>query len=207
MRRVFVRTRKPSFLAVAGLAALALAASACGTASNSSSGSGGPVSLNNGLQGLNPGTGSPQKGGTLNLLGTGDIDFMDPNISYYTIGNLGQRPWIRGLYAYPATPGKTTDSEPDLATGPPVVSNGGKTFKVTIRSGAQWDTTPFSPVTGADAVIGLKRSCNPAEPFGGLPDFESLILGLSDFCNGFSKVAPTAAAIKAYIDTHNISGV
>ncbi len=200
-----MRTRKRSFLAVAGLAALTLVASACGT-SNSGSSSG-PVSLNNGLQGLNPGTGSPQKGGTLNLLGVGDVDFMDPNISYYSIGELAQRMWIRGLYAYPATPGNTTAPAPDLATGMPVISNGGKTYTVTIRSGAEFDTTPFTPVTGADELIGVKRSCNPAEPFGGLPDFEGLIVGMAQFCQGFSSVAPTAPAIKSYIDTHQISGV
>jgi peptide/nickel transport system substrate-binding protein len=201
-----MRTRKRSFLAVAGLVALALAASACAS-NSSSSGSGGSVSLNNGLQGLNPGTGSPQKGGTLNMLGTGDVDFMDPGVSYYTIGYLGQRPWIRGLYAYPAIAGKTTDPEPDLATAMPVVSNGGKTYKITIRSGAQWDTTPFKPVTAADAVIGLKRACNPSQPFGGLPDFEGLIVGMTTFCTGFANVQPTATAIKSYIDSHQISGV
>jgi peptide/nickel transport system substrate-binding protein len=200
-----MRTRKRSFLAVAGLAALALGASACGSSTTGSST--GSVSLNNGLQALNPGTGAPVKGGTLNMAGIGDVDFMDPNISYYTIGYLGQRMWIRGLYAYPATPGQTTDPEPDLATAMPVVSNGGTTYTVTIRSGAQFDTTPFSPVTGADELIGLKRSCNPVQPFGGLPDFENLIAGMASFCAGFANVAPTAAAMKAYIDTHQISGV
>jgi peptide/nickel transport system substrate-binding protein len=200
-----MRTRKRSFLAVAGLAALALAASACGSSNSGSSG--GPVSLNNGLQALNPGTGTPVTGGTLNLLGIGDVDFMDPNISYYSIGELSQRMWIRGLYAYPATPGQTTTPAPDLATGMPVISNGGTTYTVTIRSGAQFDTTPFSPVTGADELIGLKRSCNPAEPWGGLPDFINLIVGMAAFCQGFANVSPTAPAMKAYIDTHQISGV
>jgi peptide/nickel transport system substrate-binding protein len=200
-----MRTRKRSFLAVAGLAALALSASACGT-SNSGSSSG-SVSLNNGLQGLNPGTGAPQKGGTLNMLGVGDVDFMDPNISYYSIGYLGLRMWARGLYAYPAVPGNTNTPAPDLATAMPVVSNGGKTYTITIRSGAQFDTTPFSPVTGADELIGLKRSCNPSQPFGGLPDFEGLIVGMISFCQGFASVSPTASAIKNYIDTHQISGV
>jgi peptide/nickel transport system substrate-binding protein len=200
-----MRTRKRSFLAVAGLAALALGASACGSSTTGSAS--GPVSLNNGLQALNPGSGAPVKGGTLNMLGVGDVDFMDPNISYYTIGYLGQRMWIRGLYAYPATPGQTTTPEPDLATAMPVVSNGGTTYTVTIRSGAQFDTTPFTPVTGADELIGLKRSCNPAQPFGGLPDFENLIVGMASFCAGFANVSPTAAAMKSYIDTHQISGV
>jgi peptide/nickel transport system substrate-binding protein len=182
-------------------------AAGCGSSSSSGAPSSSGVSLSSGVQGLNPGTGTPQRGGTLNLLGIGDVDYMDYNISYYTIGYLGERMWVRGLYAYPAIPGKTTAPAPDLATAAPVVSNGGKTYTVTIRSGAQWDTTPVSPVTAADAVIGLKRACNPAQPFGGLPDFITLIKGYAAFCAGFAKVKPTAPAMKAYIDGTNISGV
>ena len=141
------------------------------------------------------------------MLGVGDVDYMDPNISYYSIGYLGQRPWIRGLYAYPAIPGKTTTPAPDLATALPAVSNGGKTYTMTIRSGAMWDTSPARQVTAADAVLGLKRSCNPVQPFGGLPDFESLIAGYAQFCSGFANAGHTASAIKSYIDAHQISGV
>ncbi len=35
-----------------------------------------------------PAEGEPQIGGTLNLLGAGDVDHMDPNVSYYSIGYL-----------------------------------------------------------------------------------------------------------------------
>jgi peptide/nickel transport system substrate-binding protein len=202
--------RKPRLAAVAVLAAVAMVAAACGSSgSSSTSGKGAGVSLDNGLQALNPGTGAPQRGGTLNMLGTGDVDFMDYNISYYTIGYLGQRMWVRGLYAYPAIPGQTTAPAPDLATDAPAVSNGGLTYTVTIRSGAQWNTTPPTPVTAADAVLGLKRACNPVQPFGGLPDFINLIKGYAAFCSGFSadKAATTVAGLKKYINTHNISGV
>jgi peptide/nickel transport system substrate-binding protein len=203
-----MRKRTRGYAAVVGLAALALVVAACGGSSTkTSSGSSSSSSSAEGLQGLNPGTGTPQKGGTLNMLGQGDVDYMDYNISYYTIGYLGQRPWVRGLYAYPAIPGKTTSVAPDLATGLPTVSNGGKTYSVTIRTGADWNTTPARQVTAADALLGLKRSCNPAQPFGGLPDFESLIVGYATFCNGFAKAAPTVAGIKAYVDAHQISGV
>ena len=41
------------------------------------------------------------------MLGAGDVDFMDYNVSYYTVGNLGLRLWARDLYAYPAIPGQT----------------------------------------------------------------------------------------------------
>jgi peptide/nickel transport system substrate-binding protein len=204
-----MRKRSKAFASSVGLVAAVSVIAACSSGSSSSGGSGnsGSTSLSSGTQGINPGSGSPKTGGTLNMLGTGDVDFMDPNVSYYTIGYLGQRPWIRGLYAYPATPGKTTSPAPDLATAPPVVSNGGKTYTVTLRTGAMWDTSPAREVTTADAILGLKRSCNPVQPFGGLPDFESLISGYAQFCSGFAKAGQTAAAIKSYIDAHQISGV
>jgi peptide/nickel transport system substrate-binding protein len=203
-----MRRRTRGFAAAVGLAVLALVAAACGGSSGStSSGTSSSGSQTFGLQALNPG-GTPTKGGTLNMLGQGDVDYMDYNVSYYTIGALGQRPWLRLLYAYPATPGKTTTVVPDLATSMPVVSNGGKTYKVTIRTGAMWDSSPPRQVTAADALLGLKRDCNPTQPFGGLPDFEALIVGYQSFCNGFAKVPSTSvSAIKKYIDTHQISGV
>src|SRR5450755_4093944 len=208
-RRVSMRKRSKAFASSVGLVAAVSVIAACSSGSSSSGGSGGSgsTSLSSGTQGLNPGSGTPQSGGTLNMLGTGDVDFMDYNISYYLIGNLGQRPWIRGLYAWPAIPGKTTTAAPDLATALPTVSNGGKTYTMTIRSGAMWNTSPARQVTAADAVLGLKRSCNPVQPFGGLPDFESLIVGYAQFCSGFAKAGQTASAIKSYIDANQISGV
>jgi peptide/nickel transport system substrate-binding protein len=203
-----MRKRTRGFAAAAGLAVLALVAAACGGSSGTtSSGNSSSGSQTFGLQALNPG-GTPKSGGTLNMLGQGDVDFMDYNVSYYTIGSLAQRPWLRLLYAYPATPGKTTTVVPDLATALPTITNGGKTYKVTIRTGAMWDSSPPRQVTAADALLGLKRSCNPTQPFGGLPDYEALVVGLHSFCDGFAKVPSTSvSAIKKYIDTHQISGV
>jgi peptide/nickel transport system substrate-binding protein len=208
-----MRTRTRGSLVIASLAVLAMTAAACGGSSKTGGAPGGSTignnSISNGIQGLNPGTGAPVKGGTLNMLGNGDVDWVDYNASYYSIGYLLQRMYLRGLYAYPAVPGKVTTVAPDLATALPVVSNGGKTYTVTIRSGAQWNTTPARQITGADAVLGLKRACNPTPTrFGGLPDFVNLIVGYAQFCAGFAKVSPTSiSAIKAYIDSHNISGV
>ncbi|HEX9357696.1 MAG TPA: ABC transporter substrate-binding protein [Streptosporangiaceae bacterium] len=204
-----MRIRTRGYAAAVGVAALALVVAACGGSSGGGSTSGtSSGSQTFGLQGVNPGSGTPTKGGTLNMLGQGDVDYMDYNISYYTIGALAQRPWLRLLYAYPATPGKTITVVPDLATALPTVSNGGKTYTVTIRTGAMWDSSPPRQVTAADALLGLKRDCNPTQPFGGLPDFEGLIVGYQAFCNGFAKVSGTSvSAIKKYVDTHQISGV
>jgi peptide/nickel transport system substrate-binding protein len=145
------------------------------------------------------------------MLGSGDVDYMDPNVSYYSIGYLGLRMWTRQLFTYPAEKGSTTTAVPDLAASMPTAGNGisadGKTYTITLRSGVKWNTSPARDVTAADVVRGVKRTCNPAQPFGGLPDYESLIAGMQSFCDGFAKVGQTAAAMKAYMDGHDISGV
>jgi peptide/nickel transport system substrate-binding protein len=191
---------------------LVVVLAACGS-SSSSTGTGGG--------GGNSGGGATaQRGGTLNMLGAGDVDFMDPNLSYFTTGYLGLRMWSRQLYSYPAINGQSTKAVPDLATAAPVISADGKTYKVTLKQGVKWDTSPARQITAADVVRGVERQCNPAQPFGGLPDYESLIVGMASFCgtapdpkshnpgSGFAAVAGTStAAIAAYMKSHSISGV
>jgi peptide/nickel transport system substrate-binding protein len=150
---------------------------------------------------------APQPGGTLNMLGAGDVDYMDPNISYYSIGYLAHRLWSRQLYTYPGDEANNTKAVPDLATGPAEVSADGLAVTVAIREGAQWNTSPARQVTAADVVRGVKRTCNPAQPFGGLPDYLDLIDGFASFCDGFAKVKPEAADIASYINKTDVSGL
>ena len=150
---------------------------------------------------------TPKTGGTLYMLGNGDVDYMDPNVTYYTVGQLNVRMWSRFLMSYPSVEGKTTQISPDLAVAPPKVTNGGLDYSFTIRKGAMWATTPPRQVTAADAVLGLKRSCNPVKPTAALADYEALVAGLTQFCTAFSKVKPEVGAIAAFIKSHNISGV
>ncbi|QIM20967.1 ABC transporter substrate-binding protein [Phycicoccus sp. HDW14] len=155
--------------------------------------------------------GAPVSGGTLNMLGSGDVDYMDPNASYYSTGYTALRMWSRQLFTYPAVEGKTTTAVPDLAEAVPTEGRGisadGKTYTITLRDGAMWDTEPARAVTAGDFVRGVKRTCNPVQPFGGLPDYESLIEGFSAYCAGFAKVQPTAAAIAAYVNGHDVAGL
>lgn len=158
-------------------------------------------------------TGTPVVGGTLNMLGAGDVDYMDPNISYYSVGYLNLRMWSRQLFTYPADPGgKNTAPVADLATTIPTAANGGisadgKTYTIKIRPGAQWNTSPARQVTAADMVLGVKRTANPVQPFGGTPDFANLIVGYKAFADGFTKVAKTPAAIADYINKTPLPGV
>lgn len=153
--------------------------------------------------------GTPISGGTLNVLGTGDVDdALDTNIGYTPVDSLAYMLYSRSLYSYPSIECQTFQLAPDLATAAPVVSDGGLKYAVTIRSGAMWDTDPPRQVTAADVVRGVKRSCNPTESFPGQADFSGILVGYQQFCSAFESVSPTsAAAQKAYIDSHNIAGV
>jgi len=146
-------------------------------------------------------------GGTLNILSSSDTDYLDPNVTYYALGYQFQEPFNRSLYTYNPVEGQQTNVVPDLATAAPQVSSDGKTVTVTLRQGVFWNTSPKRAVTADDVVRGVKTACNPAQPFGGLPDFNFLIEGYTKFCDGFSKVAPTAAAIAKYTDDTSLPGV
>jgi len=207
-----MRTRSRGVAALAGIAALATVATACG---GSSSGGNGPTPGSSSSAASNTGFtkyatnagGTPAKGGTLNVLGTSDTDYLDPNITYYSLGYAFVRQWSRQLYTYPAQLGHTTDVVPDIATAMPDISSDGLTYKITIKDGVKWNTSPARQVTAADVVRGTKTTCNSAQPFGGLPDFDFLIEGMTQFCKGFANVQPTAAAIAHYTDSTNLPGV
>ncbi len=163
--------------------------------------------------------GKPVKGGTLNMLGVGDVDYMDPNISYYSGGYLGLRLWSRQLFTFAAKEGATDKPALDLATEFPSKDNGGissdgKTYTIKMRDNVNWNTTPARPVTAQDFVRGVKRTCNPIQPFGGTTDFDFLIVGYKKFCDDFS--APysatgakpaTPAAVAKYIEDTPLPGV
>jgi peptide/nickel transport system substrate-binding protein len=157
-------------------------------------------------------TANAVKGGTLNMLGTSDVDYMDPNVSYYSIGNLSMRMWARQLFSYPAKSGQTTTTAPDIATELPTEANGGisadgKTYTIKLRDDVMWNSSPERPVVAGDFVRGIQRTCNPVQPFGGIPDFATLIEGYQDFCDGLAKAGASAQAIGDYIRGNAISGV
>ena len=191
------RTR---LLAGAAMTSLALVASACG-------GGGGGSTNAPGTGTGNGNGGTPVKGGVLNMLGVGDVDYMDPQASYYSTSYTSLRMWNRQLYTYPADNKTSTTAQPDLADGPVQTSADGKTVTIKLRDGAMWNTTPARAVVAGDEVTAVKRTCNPVQPFGGLPDFQDLIVGFSNFCSGFAKVKGTPSAIKEYVQKTDLPGV
>ena len=196
--------------ATALLACLALAAAGC------SSGGGKPgAGTPSGGGGNQNAAGAPVQGGTLRLLGSGDVDHLDTASAYYTATFTLQRAYTRQLFTYPAStdPATAAGVVPDLATELPTTANGGLsadglTYTVHLRPGVMWNSSPARAVTAQDEVLGMKRLCNPTKNAVGAPGYyQGVIAGFTQYCDGFAKVAPTIAALDAYITGHDISGV
>lgn len=185
---------------MAGACGMALVLAACGGSSGS---------------GASPSGGKPTYGGTLKLIGSGDVDHLDPASAYYTATYTLERAFTRQLVSYSASNDLDTATTvaADLATEVPSTSNGGiskdgKTYTFHLRSDAMWNTKPARAVTAQDVVRGIQRICNPASPAGAIGYYEGTIAGFADFCSGFAKVdASDPAAMAAYMDKTPIAGV
>ena len=207
MARLFRLKAVGAATTVVAVTVLAAACSSSPSSGNAGGSGATPSVVGTGSNGLNPGT--PKYGGTLNEVGVSDVAFMDYDTAYYSTDDQVMRLTVRGLYSWGNTPATATTAEPDLAAGPPQVSANGLTVTVTLRSGVMWNTSPAREVTAADVARGIKRACNPSPVyFGGMADFESTIVGLTAFCQGYPKAAGTNAAVmKQYIEGTNVPGI
>ena len=196
--------------AVAGIAAVSLAACGGSSSSNSTTSSGKPVS-----------------GGTLHIVAASGPDHIDTVPAYYTADYQLERMYTRQLLQYPTVPatstsssGWTQDTTPvaDVATAVPSTSNGGitnggKTYTFHIKSGVDWDSSPARQVTAADFIREFKAFCNPVSPVGNPVYYQSTIAGLTSYCNAETAYfaskshAPTAANIANFQNSNNISGL
>ncbi|WP_405144878.1 ABC transporter substrate-binding protein [Sphaerisporangium sp. NBC_01403] len=196
-------------LTIAVVAAATLLATACQT----DSGGGGTGNSATPEQ-----TGKAVQGGTLRLVGGGDVDHLDPTSTYYVVTNQILRTYARQLFTLPgsADPKKAVEVVPDVATEIPTTSNGGLsqdllTYTIKMRDGVQWDTSPPRAVTAQDYVRGFKRLCNPVAGAGAPGYYTSTIKGMAEYCaayaKAFEKDTPTPKALADFQNSHDIAGV
>jgi len=207
-------SRRPIAAVAAGFLVIALVAAACSSSTTTSSANNAPAAAVGEHNLLPPVTSAaPVVGGTLKIVGSGDVDKLDTCCAYYTTTYEVLRALTRQLVSYQSLPsGAASNPVPDIATYS--ISSDGLTYTFNIKQGVMWDA-PSGPrqVTSQDEVLGLKRLCNPVSPAPPLPYWTNNIAGMSSFCTGFQALtlptSPTAeiAAIKSYIDNNQISGL
>ncbi len=156
----------------------------------------------------------PVTGGTLKIVGSGDVDHLDTCCAYYTTTYELLRAVSRQLVSYASShsdPAPTTPV-PDIATYS--ISPNGLTYTFKFKQGVMWDAPSGArQVTSQDEVLGIKRLCNPVLPAPPLDYWEDNIAGMKSFCTGFAAIKlPSSqsgeiAALKNYIDNNQISGL
>jgi len=130
------------------------ATSSSSSASSSSSSSSSGISLA-GLANTKPDPSAQHFGGTLNLISAEAWEHLDPGASYFQIDYLVVYATQTPLYTF--TPTSDTP-QPLLASGPPVISDGGKTVTVHIKSG--WKFSNGGAVTSKDVEWAFMRMFN-----------------------------------------------
>jgi peptide/nickel transport system substrate-binding protein len=96
-----------------------------------------------------------KKGGDLTVMYAGDVDFIDPGITYYQYGFNVAYATHRPLYSF--KPDDAINPEPDLAEGPPEIASDGKSLTVKIRKGVKFSPPVNREVTSKDVKYALER--------------------------------------------------
>jgi peptide/nickel transport system substrate-binding protein len=157
------------------LLALALAISACGSDSGSSSSS---ASIENKFP---PPTSAPdgaQKGGDLSVLAAGDVDYIDPGAAYYQFTYMIDSATQRQLQSW--APADVEEPTPDLATGPPDVSDDGLTITFDLQSGIKFSPPVNREVVCDDFKYAIERALLPGVANGYAGTYMKDITGFAD---------------------------
>jgi len=128
-------------------------------------------------------------GGTLHMLRLGPVDSWDPQRLYVAADMaFAGRVFERTLTAWaPATQEDTLPQlVPDLATDTGAVTNGGKTWRFTLRGDASWQDG--RPVTCTDVKYGISRTFATGQITGG-PTYALAMLDVPRNADGSSTYA------------------
>lgn len=128
----------------------AILAAALGACGSSTDGGGTAATADNGAGG--------HRGGTLTLLTSQDVASLDSGVTYQSLDLNVLAATVRTLYSYaPTEPSRLV---PDLAAGPPQVSDGGTKLTVRIRSGVRFAPPVSREVTSRDVKYAIERGFN-----------------------------------------------
>ena len=116
------------------------------------------------------------------MLYAGDVDNIDPGLTYYQYGFLVAYATQRPLYSF--KPDDAINPEPDLAEGPPEIAADGKTVTVKIQPGVKFSPPVDREVTSDDVAYAIERGFTKqvANPY--VAAFMGELVGLKAFQDG-----------------------
>ena len=154
------RSRSRAGIIVGAAVAGSLILAACGGSGSSSTASSAASGGASAAASGSAAAGGPQKGGTIYILSNAEqLLSLDPQVIYTgeDLAFLGAT-IMRSLTTYQLSPDNNegTSLVPDMATDTGTASNGGKTWKFTLKDGITWEDG--KPVTCADVAYGTSRT-------------------------------------------------
>jgi peptide/nickel transport system substrate-binding protein len=136
-------------------------------------------------------------GSTVTLLSGPGPQSLDPGLDYTTQGSEINWEVYTGLTTYKHAGGiASTELQPGLATALPAISNGGKTYTVTLRKGLKYSNG--DPVQASDFTYSVERSLTI--PWGGSSTF------MTPYVVGAAAYASHKAKGISGISTNNATG-
>ena len=178
MRNHLTRSTWSVILAVVGIAAIAAAIAASASAKAATKA-------------------KAAAGTTVTLLSGPGPQSLDPGLDYTTQGSEINWEVYTGLTTYKHAGGiASTELQPGLATALPVISNGGKTYTVTLRKGLKYSNG--DPVQASDFTYSMERSLTI--PWGGASTF------VTPYVVGAAAYASHKAKGISGISTNNTTG-
>jgi peptide/nickel transport system substrate-binding protein len=160
-----IRRFAASIAATVGVVAI----TACGSSDNDKGTTSSPT--NTSPTAIKPGA----AGGKLTVLASGDVDYVDPGLDYYTFGYMVQYAVNRTLYSF--KPDNSEKPVPDLAAGPPQISDDNKTITVKIKPGVKYAPPVNREVTTKDIKYAFERAFSKEVPNGYAGTYFSSIAG------------------------------
>ena len=126
----------------------------------------------------------PRRGGVLRIRSLGDMDYLDPQRTYYTCSHEVLRCVVRSLMTYPGLPNPDgARIVPDLAEDYPDISADRATYTFRLKAGARFGPPLDRPVRSADVKFGLERLLDP-EILGRVHGYFKDIVGAEDVIEG-----------------------
>ncbi|MET9321631.1 ABC transporter substrate-binding protein [Streptomyces sp. NPDC003038] len=139
---------------------------------------------------------SDKKGGELKFVGTQEADSWDPQRGYYGFMWDFSRYYARQLISFKPAPGtESTELVPDLATAKAEISDGGKTYKYTLKDNVTWEDG--TPVTAQDVKYGIQRTWAQDVISGGPVYLMQVLDPKSEYPGPYKDPSPDKLGLKA----------
>jgi peptide/nickel transport system substrate-binding protein len=142
------------------------------------------------------------QGGTLEVLASGDVDYIDPGAAYYQYSYQIDFATQRPLFSWP--PPEVRTPQPDFAAEEPEISDDGKSVTITVRDDVRFSPPVDRVATSADVKYAIERGLLAGVPNGYVQSYMGDLEGFDEALEATEErktVAPDIEGIETPDDT------